>query len=60
LAEQVGVKAPGTENKTIFLLEKCFPTSIFTIPSGPRHFNIASGILSPTFKAIKPTPIINI
>jgi hypothetical protein len=58
LAEHVGVKAPGTENTTIFLLEKCLLTSIFVTPPAPIYFNVAVGIVFPTSIVIKFTPII--
>jgi len=52
LAEQVGVKAPGTANSTTFLPLKNSVLSTSFMPSGVICFIFAAGILSPTLMVI--------
>ena len=52
LAEQVGVKAPGTANSTTFLPLNSSSVVISAMPSLPRYLNFADGTLSPTLMVI--------
>src|SRR5690606_23204660 len=47
LAEQVGVKAPGTENRATFLPAKYSPLWTFSGPFSVALTSVTSGILAP-------------